>query len=445
MLSTTSNPVNPLCTGCGLCVSEAGGALKMRGNEFGFLVPSAQGASVPASAVRVCPFNPAPADDVRDEDALGALCFPDADYMADKAGRFIGSYVGYSRQYRESSSSGGIATFVFSALLEKRHVDHLFVVVEGGEAGYEYRLISQPEDIRQISKTRYVPVTLEKLFELIEGVDGRVAVSAVACFAKAIRLKQHYHVELKEKIPFVVGIICGGWKSRFFTEFLAQSAGIEGAYASQEYRIKDPDSTSSDYSFGAYAEDGAFHETKMRPLGDMWGTGLFKAEACDFCTDVLTELADISLGDAWLPEYRADGLGNSVIVTRTGLAERIVRDGMNSGDLVLDQVPVETIVASQSASFSHRHNGLKFRVDKMHPRLRHPAVRRRVMQSISWSYALVQWQREVTRSRSLSIWRDSPDVSVFNARMRRPLAVLRFLTRVYHKLRPHSSKPVGDK
>jgi coenzyme F420-reducing hydrogenase beta subunit len=42
----------------------------------------------------------------------------------------------------------------------------------------------------------------------------------------------------------------------------------------------------------------------------MWGTGLFKSNACDFCDDVTTELADVSL-DAWIP-YNKDGLGNSV-------------------------------------------------------------------------------------------------------------------------------------
>lgn len=51
----------------------------------------------------------------------------------------------------------------------------------------------------------------------------------------------------------------------------------------------------------------------MRNLGDMWGTGLFKLNACDFYDDVTTELADISLGDAWLKPYDSDGAGNNII------------------------------------------------------------------------------------------------------------------------------------
>ncbi len=39
----------------------------------------------------------------------------------------------------------------------------------------------------------------------------------------------------------------------------------------------------------------------------MWGGGLFKANAYDFCDYVTTELADISLDDARLPRYNQDG------------------------------------------------------------------------------------------------------------------------------------------
>ena len=57
-------------------------------------------------------------------------------------------------------------------------------------------------------------------------MDGKVAIVGVACFIKAIRLAQFYNPLLKDKIPFLVGIICGGVKSRFFTEYLAFKAGV---------------------------------------------------------------------------------------------------------------------------------------------------------------------------------------------------------------------------
>lgn len=438
MKTSMPNPLNTHCTGCGACVSESAGTLIMAWNDEGFLSPQLRtpGVTPPENVVRVCPFNPRPEKYVEDEDALARSCLPDTPNWHLRAGRYRGSYIGYSKTFRDTSSSGGVATLVFRTLLEGRHVDHIFVVLSDGANGYRYALHNDVEKIGTTSKTRYFPVTLEGLFDLIEQTDGRIAVSGVACFIKAIRLKQHYHPELKEKIPFLVGIICGGLKSRFFTEFLAQSAGISGDYSRPEYRIKDARSTSSDYSFGAY-DGNMFRAMKMSTVGDMWGTGLFKARACDFCTDVLTELADISLGDAWLPEYRKDGLGNSVVVTRSALAEDIIQSGIRKGDFLAQSVPIERIIESQRASFSHRHDAVRFRVwlSRWVDSVPAPFLRERVKKSISLPFAVVQILRERTREKSIDYWRSSPDVEIFNRKMKMHLSLLKFFTKVYHKLR----------
>lgn len=77
-------------------------------------------------------------------------------------------------------------------------MDHLFVVQEVAGT-YQYQLISNEVDVSNFSKTRYIPVTMADLFLKINDLDGKVAVSGVACFIKAIRLKQHYNPDLREK------------------------------------------------------------------------------------------------------------------------------------------------------------------------------------------------------------------------------------------------------
>src|SRR5690606_7012158 len=154
-------------------------------------------------------------------------------------------------------------TYVFEQLLKQEVVKHLFIVKEVNGT-YQYQWFSNFQQIKMISKTRYIPVTLDNLFKEIDAKDGKIAVSGVACFVKAIRLKQHYHPQYIEKIPFVIGIICGGLKSKFFTDYLAQKSGIDSEYYKQEYRIKDINSQASDYSFGAYDNNQEFHKLKMR-------------------------------------------------------------------------------------------------------------------------------------------------------------------------------------
>lgn len=416
-------------------MSESGGGLRMGWDDLGFLTPQAVAGPISLKAIKVCPFNPEPEEVVQNEDKLAEIFLSETPKYEPLVGRYHDAYIGYSNAFRHSSSSGGIATYVFYQLLKTKAVDHLFVVVgEGSE--FKYSIFSDPDQITDISKTRYYPVTLEALFEEIEKTEGTIAVSGVACFIKALRLKQHYVPSLKVRIPFMVGIICGGLKSRFFTEFLSQSAGIHSGYVDQEYRIKDPQSTASDYSFGATDESGARHQMKMSKVGDMWGSGLFKAEACDYCTDVLTELADISVGDAWLPEYRKDGLGNSVVITRSQLAEKIIQSGMENGELSAAKVASRKIVDSQKGSFNHRQDAAKFRswVGRMRG-IHVPPIRPRILRSISFPSAVVQLQRLVTRSKSLSYWKEKPEVATFNKQISKHLVILKLIQKFYNLVR----------
>ncbi|OZI56390.1 polysaccharide pyruvyl transferase family protein [Bordetella genomosp. 4] len=423
-------PLNVLCSGCGVCVSESQGSLGMAWSKDGFLVPEQKSKVIPISAVKVCPFNPSPDKEVEDEDAIGELFFSSAKNVDAKAGRYENAYIGYSKEYRPTSSSGGIATYVFDQLLKRGEVDYLFIVRSDGGGGYKYQIFDKEDDIRSISKTRYFPVSLEELFTVLARKKGRVAVSGVACFIKAIRLKQHYYPELKDRIPFLIGIICGGLKSRNYTDFLAQSAGIKGPYTNPSYRVKDPNSSAKEYSFSAIDRNSLVHEVKMQRLGDMWGSGLFKARACDFCTDVLTELADISLGDAWLPEYKADGMGNSVVVTRSQLAEKIIQSGIESGELVLDAAPISSISRSQGGGFRHKRASLKFRIWQANnfSSIPVPVIRPRLLTNVPISEALIQIRRERARSKSLLYWNKTLNVRSFRKRMRSTLQDLKVAT-----------------
>lgn len=423
---------NDLCVGCGICVSESTSS-KMIWNEYGFLVPQLDH-SFNETAIKVCPFNPSPDEEVRDEDQLATLFFTEARNKDERIGKFENTYVGYSNAYRETSSSGGIATYIFEQLLRQNIVDHLFIVKEI-DGSYAYQWFTEVQQIQQISKTRYIPVTLENLFKEIDEKEGKVAVSGVACFIKAIRLKQHYKPAYKEKIPFLIGIICGGLKSKFFTDYLAKKSGIEGEYSKQEYRIKDPAATAIEYSFGAFDKNTEFHQMKMKTVGDMWGTGLFKANACDFCDDVTTELADISLGDAWLQPYSKDGAGTSVIVTRTQLADQLIKTGINKQEIFGSELKLDSFKASQAGSFKHRQLGEAFRLRKLKKsKSILPYKRKRLLERIPIEFQIVQNERMKIRIASLSIWKNAKSAAQFEKEILLYKKSLSLKTKTYHRI-----------
>lgn len=407
---------NNLCTGCGVCIAEdRGNSSYMDWNEDGFLVPIVKENSDLTRMESVCPFN---IKNEYNEDYLARKFITNPKYNDSNIGLYTGLYAGYSVDYRDTSSSGGLATYIFEKLLTEGHVEYLFIVKEVNGL-YEYQLFNAIDKIKEISKTRYYPVTMEKLFNEIDKIDGRIAISGVACFIKAIRLKQQLYPELKEKIPFLIGIICGGLKSKFYTDFLAQAAGCFSEYHSAEYRVKNSESNASNYKFSCKEKYGKrIHVVEMQSLGDMWGSGLFKSNACDFCDDVTTELADISLGDAWIKPYSQEGLGNSIIITRSEYADELVKAGITDGALRLNIVEKNSVIESQQGSFNHRHKGLLFRMNAAkNIGLLFPKKRSRFLKKQNFIFNLVQKKRLLTRKNSLSIWQEEKALLPFKERL----------------------------
>ena len=288
--------------------------------------------------------------------------------------------------------------------------------------------------IKRISKTRYYPVTLEKLFLEIDQVPGKVALSGVPSFIKAVRLKQYYYPEYREKIAFLAGIICGGLKSKFYTDYLAQHAGIQGEYSHQEYRIKDDSSHALDYSFGAKdLQDGQFKHVKMSSVGNTWGTSLFNSPGYDFSDDLVAELADVSLGDAWIKPYQDDGKGNNVIVVRSHLAEKMVQEGIRSGELCMELISIERFKSSQAGGFKHKQLGMQQRIALQKETLEFlPYKRKRLLEKTPIEYRLVQKQRLALRDLSTDAWMKTRDLELFEKRIQKERSKLNNLTRAYH-------------
>lgn len=101
----------------------------------------------------------------------------------------------------------------------------------------------------------------------------------------------------------------------------------------------------------------------IKPLfGSAWGLGMMKPRACDYCDDVVGETADVSVGDAWLPQYRADTAGTNIIVVRSARIDEMIERARREKSLELQPVHADLVARSQVRGFHHRRTGLGVRL-----------------------------------------------------------------------------------
>ncbi len=429
-----------LCTGCGLCINECSNkSLSMQWNEYGFLTPKLKNHTCTSDGecITVCPFNPFPEDETKTEDEIAKIFFLDTKFHNPIIGNYEGLFVGHSKKYRKTSSSGGIATYTLEKLFEKKIIDAAVVVSysNNNDSFFNYNIIHSKEELINASKTRYFPVTLAVVMEEINKINGKLAIVGVACFVKALRLKQKKNLNFNNKIKFIIGIICGGLKSKYYTDYLAsKTINTFSKIKNPKYRIKNIHSNAFDYSFGITYKMSEY-KLEMKKVGDMWGTGFFKNNACDFCDDVTTELADISLGDAWIEPYVNDGKGNNIIIIRSKAAYEIIKNGISKKEIILEKISIEKVVESQKGSFNHRHKGLLYRINKRKKdKLLTPPKRKRFQQKISLHFKIVQFFRGKTREKSLLLWKIYKDARKFDEKMKIWLFLLKISTKLYHKI-----------
>jgi len=428
-----------LCIGCGGCAAKkiSNGKLRMVMTGHGVYEPNLIAELLSEEederAMSVCPFNPKPSSGLLNEDVIARILFDEGSHHNENIGLYNRLYAGYSIVDREGSSSGGIASWILKKMLRDGIVDGVMCVVSDNFNGFKYSLVDTLEGLNGGSKTKYYPVTLNEIIDYIDATDGRFAITGVPCFIKTIRLRQLEDESFNNKIKFTVGIFCGGYKTKGFTEYLIQKSGGRGNNNYEiDYRKKSDVGMSSDYSFLIRSIDKD-SSIKMSEVGDMWGTGLFKPEACDFCDDMTSELADISLGDAWIAPYNSDPKGTSIIVTRSQLASELIREGLAVNELVLDEITEDQVELSQKGNITHRRRGLAHRLSLSKESILKKRVGIRM--SLNPLFALVQKQRLLVRRISLGYWAESKDYNKFDKVIRPHLKKLRWLTVLHHLTR----------
>lgn len=361
-----------------------------------------------------------------------------------RLGYYRSLYAGHVSEgdYREHASSGGMGTWIFKELFDKDLIDGVIHVKENKETSgplFKYDISRTLKEIREGAKTRYYPVEFSDVLRTVRDKPGRYAIIGIPSFIMSVRLLAEKDEILKERIKYTVGLICGHQKSSQFADAIAWQVGIKpGDLKSINFRKKLLDKPANNYGVEMTGLVDGKLMTIVKPtkelLGQNWGQGYFKKQASDFTDDVMNETADITLGDAWLPEYTKDSKGNNVVIVRDPRIEALIENGIEEGRLNLDRVNSNIIIRSQSSHIRHTQDELTYRLYKKDKQNEwRPAKRVQPGNSIPFLRKKVQDLREEISQQSHVIFNEAvkrDDLNYFTTEMGKLTKRYNFLYRL---------------
>ncbi len=414
------------CCGCGTCAGSCSKeALMLNFNEYGEYNPElVEGCNGCRLCERVCPFmngNP-------NEDELGKELFGINDGIGyrQETGYFYDCFVGRVKEHKKlwRTASGGLTSWILEQLLVRKIVD--YVVTVGGtrnsEKLFSYRIIKSPSEIWNCGKSVYYPVEMSQVLSQIRQNEGSYAIVGLPCFIKGIQLLRKRSAIYKKRVKYTLALTCGHQNSKFYGEYTARLAGIKDfrKISRISFREKEEEKPAYEYLFKCFGKNSDEELARIE-----WSKGYRKPQmhdyfilnSCRYCDDIYGECADISLMDAWLPEYWNDPRGTSLAIVRNEKLKTLIQSGQDEG-LEIKPISVDKVIESQEGALRRKRSEIKYYLKNSKGKF--PQKREHLIGKVShlrkeplYAWIKVHWNRAAREAFRIQKQCGKPGLSVF--------------------------------
>jgi coenzyme F420 hydrogenase subunit beta len=244
------------------------------------------------------------------------------------------------------ASSGGLIKELLRHHLAQPDVDGAIALSHVGGLDFQPTLITDPDEVDSLPGSIYHNLAQPRAIELLQQNEGRFVLVAIPCQLEGIWQYVFTHApHLRERIHSTIGLLCGWQYSHHALKAICEYKGVDfdaitdvsyrGGGPVGKLRITTPEkevAVSRRVDFGYQV---AFDRS-------------FNTPRCHLCINHSNFLADIVVGDAWLPSTVMTKTGISLLVNRTEAADRTVRQLADAGKLKIVDVTVEEIKESQT-------------------------------------------------------------------------------------------------
>jgi len=256
---------------------------------------------------------------------------------------------------RAGATAGGTVSEVLRYLLDERVVDGVAVTrldCSGGRPRPVTWIATDVADLERLHGSIYMTAPVNTILRTIRRADPnkRFAVVALGCHTEGLRAAQRRLTWVRKRIPLVIGLFCGHGVSPLGTQHLLRRLHVSPEHVREIAYRHGP----MPGRFRVVTKHDRRVEMPMKEYGYMlsaYGNG-----RCWTCVDPLCELADMSIGDAWLPELRGRGDWNITIV-RTAAGAAVIDTMIQSGRLRAEPTTPERVNQAQRMQLYLRERG----------------------------------------------------------------------------------------
>ena len=244
------------------------------------------------------------------------------------------------------ASSGGLIKELLRHHLAQPDVDGAIALAHVDGLDFQPRLITDVDDVDTLPGSIYHNLAQPRAIELLEQNEGRYVVVAIPCQLEGIWQYVYTHApHLRERIHSTIGLLCGWQYSHHALKAICEYKKVDfdaitdiayrGGGPVGKLRITTPKKTVAVSRRVDFGYQVAFDRS-------------FNTPRCHLCINHSNFLADIVVGDAWLPSTVMTKTGISLLINRSPAADATVRALADAGRLKIADVTVEEIKESQT-------------------------------------------------------------------------------------------------
>lgn len=320
------------CCGCGICSGICPvTALSMNISADGFYRPIVDDKTCVNCGLcyKCCPMTNENINKNRSNEVFGSV---------------INTYSGWAKDknVRYQGASGGIATALSLEYLGKEHVIGATKYDETNPLRTKSVICSDEEGLLSFKSSKYMPSEYSNIVRFVIGnKNKKIVIVGLPCQVAGIRNVINQG-KIKNRI-ILIDILCGKVVSYHLIEKY-----VNEKFNSNLKGIEFRDKISSWYNFSLTLNfDGIKRSEDFRSsqFGQFWIDNRLSQKACYECAYRSAGSSDLTLGDFWdWDKFGNEIEGVSLIVTRTELGEKIIRE---SNSILVQNQPRDCLPKTQ--------------------------------------------------------------------------------------------------